>query len=212
MDNCIIKFQKKYGLYADGIIGKKTMLKIKEVLSIDSNEVLAHFLAQCDHESAGWTNCMENLNYSSQGLLNTFPKYFDKVSALKYQRNPEMIANRVYANRMGNGPESSGDGWKYRGMGLIQLTGKNNQTKFIEYIKDDRLISDNTLIASEYALESAWWYFLYNNIIKWCTKPSNSSIMNVSRLINLGNVNSKAIPLGLDDRTKKTMYYYQLLK
>lgn len=205
--NIILEFQKKYELVQDGVIGKKTLLKIKEVLGIDSDIVLAHFMGQCAHESGNFSSSVENLNYSADGLLKTFNKYFNKASALKYQRNPEKIANKVYANRMGNGDEKSGDGWKYRGMGLIQLTGKDNQLKFMKYAG----ISDNTLIASSYAFQSSWWYFLSNDIIKWCTGPENASILNVSRIINCGNVNSKLIPFGLDDRMKKTFYFYDLL-
>ena len=206
--NMIIEeFQKKYGLVTDGIIGKKTMLKIKEVLGIYNDYILAHFLGQCAHESGNFTTTVENLNYSAESLLKTFPKYFNKASALKYHRQSEKIANRVYANRMDNGNEESGDGWKYRGMGLIQLTGKANQSMFMSSVG----IDDNTLIASEYAIQSAWWYFSTNNIIKWCTEPNNNSILNVSRCINLGNVNSKGIPNGLDDRIKKTLMYYDLL-
>lgn len=205
--NYILNFQKKYGLKADGIIGKLTLLKIKEVLNIENNYQLAHFMGQCDHESNGFTSVIENLNYSSDGLLKIFPKYFNKNNVEKYSRNPEKIANRVYANRMGNGNEESGDGWKYRGVGFIQLTGKNTQFKFMSSIG----INDNSLIASEYALESAWWYFISFGVIKWCGEPTNASILNVSRVINVGNVNSNIIPNGINDRIEKTMKYYKIL-
>lgn len=212
MPEIIKDFQKKNGLLADGIIGRKTLLKIKEVLSIESVEELAHFMGQCDHESAGFKAVYENLNYSSDSLLKVFSRYFDKAEAKKYQRNPQAIANHVYANRMGNGPEVSGDGWKHRGYGLIQLTGKNNQESFAKYIGDDDIISDPSLIAEKYAFESAKFFFERNNIWIYANKVDRDSILKVSRAINLGNPMSKAIPIGLDDRIEKTLYYYNILK
>ena len=188
------------------------MNKIKEILSINSNESLAHFMGQCDHESGGFKSLTENLNYSSDGLLKIFSKYFDKKTALAYQRNPEKIANRAYANRMGNGDEKSGDGWKHRGFGLIQLTGKSLQDDFSKYINDKNIIDHPELIATNYAFESAKFYFDKANIWRYTTEINNDSILNVSRIINLGNVNSKNIPLGLEDRVKKTLFYYNLLK
>jgi putative chitinase len=208
----IYDFQKKYGLIPDGIIGKKTMLKIKEILNIDTDEQLAHFMGQCSHESNNFDTLSENLNYSSNALLRTFSKYFDQKTALKYQRNPEMIANKVYANRMGNGDESSGDGWKHRGYGLIQTTGKNNQYAFAKYIGDEEIKVKPSIIATKYGFESAKYFFDVNNIWKYANTVDDNSIILVSKIINLGNVKSKLTPNGLEDRIKKTNFYYNIIK
>ena len=202
----IIKdFQAKYGLVPDGIIGKNTLLKIKEVLSIKSPEMLAHFIGQCHVESAGFTVVMENLNYSSQGLLGTFKKYFDQNTAPLYQRNPEKIANKVYANRMGNGNELSGDGWKHRGMGLIQLTGKQNQDLFSNYIKDPTIKTDPSIIATKYPFESAKFYFDNKHLWTLCSAVNEVSITALSYRVN-GGTN------GLQERIEWTNHYYSLLK
>lgn len=120
----------------------------------------AGFIAQCAHESAKFSVTKENLNYSAKGLMTTFKKYFpDEATALQYERKPEKIANRVYANRMGNGPEDSGDGWKYCGRGLIQLTGKDNYTRFAEKVGmtlDDVIPYLETATG---AVESAAWFW-----------------------------------------------------
>lgn len=121
--------------------------------------IIAHFLSQAAKESADFSRSNENLNYSSAGLLDTFPRYFSATDTPKYAGNPQQIANRVYANRLGNGPEASGDGWKYRGRGYIQLTGKGN------YIEFDRTVTENVverpdLVESKYPMESAMWFFM----------------------------------------------------
>src|SRR5690606_23654812 len=122
----IKRFQAQYGLDDDGIIGKLTLLKIKEIYCIETNEQVAHFVGQCAHETGGFTRLEENLNYVAESLIRVWPSHFNPTNAHKYDRNPEKIANRAYANRMENGDEESGDGWKYRGRGPIQLTGKRN--------------------------------------------------------------------------------------
>jgi len=203
--NVIKNFQTKHGLVPDGIIGKNTLLKIKEVFNIQSNEMLAHFMGQCHVESAGFTAVMENLNYSSQGLLGTFPKYFNKDSAPLYQRNPEKIANKVYANRMGNGNELSGDGWKHRGVGLIQLTGKDNQDLFSNYIKDPAIKSDPSIIATKYPFESAKFYFDNRHLWSLCTEVNEKSITTLSYRVN-GGTN------GLQERIELTNHYYNIIK
>lgn len=131
----------------------------------DSKVRLAHFFSQVLHESGFMHYDMENLNYSSTALRNVFGKYFPtREMADAYARNPEKIANRVYANRMGNGSESSGDGWKYRGRGLIQLTGKTNYRAFAAWMSDERIVDDPDLVASEYAVHSAVFYWDKNNL------------------------------------------------
>jgi predicted chitinase len=126
---------------------------------------LAHFFSQVLHESGCMRFDMENLNYSAKALRAVFGKYFETADqAEKYARQPEKIANRVYADRMGNGSESSGDGWKYRGRGLIQLTGKNNYQAFANWMDDDTIIENPDLVASEYAVHSAVFFWDRNNL------------------------------------------------
>ena len=170
-----------------------------------SNVELAHFLGQSSHESLGFKVVYENLNYSAQGLLNTFKKYFpNSVIAGKYSRKPEMIANKVYANRMGNGDEKSGDGYKYRGRGYIQLTGKDNYKSFSKFIGED-CVSNPDLVATKYPFESAIWFFKNNNIFSLAKDLSDNSIIAVTKKVN-GGLN------GLADRKDKTKYFYELLK
>ena len=131
----------------------------------DSKVRLAHFFAQILHESGCMRFDMENLNYSSDALRRVFGKYFrTKEEADAYARKPEKIANRVYANRMGNGAEESGDGWKYRGRGLIQLTGRNNYTAFAEWVGDPRIVDEPDLVSSQYAVHSAVFFWDTNNL------------------------------------------------
>ena len=125
---------------------------------------LAAFLAQTVHESAGFTAVRENLNYSAQGLMKTWPARFNQTNAATYARQPEKIANKVYANRMGNGDEASGDGWRYRGRGLIQTTGKANYTKLAQYIKKSLEETIEYCETVEGAVESACFYWASNNL------------------------------------------------
>ena len=142
---------------------------LEEVLpryEIDTPERLSAFLAQCAHESGDFTVLEENLNYSAKGLAATWPKRFpSEAAAAPYNRNPEAIANKVYADRMGNGPESSGDGWKHRGRGAIQLTGKSNYQAFANDLGfqsiDDAILYLQTL---QGAIESAAWFWWKNNL------------------------------------------------
>lgn len=195
-------FQEKYDLSTDGIIGPKTLYKIKEVYCIDTNEQVAHLVGQCHHESAGFTALEENLNYSASALLRVFRKYFDEHTAQIFARKPEKIANRVYADRMGNGPEESGDGWKYRGRGVIQLTGKNNYQAYseksgVDYVSDPEALS-------KLFFEPAVFFFEENNIWRLCRTITDESITRVTRIIN-GGYN------GLDHRKELTRKYASML-
>lgn len=157
----------------------------------DNPKRAAAFLAQIAHESGGFNAVVENLNYSAKGLMTTFKKYFPTESLAKeYERKPERIANRVYANRMGNGPESSGDGWKYRGRGLIQLTGKHNYTKFAEGlgISIDETVA--YLETPEGAVSSAGWFWDNNGLNAFCDRDD---FVGLTKRIN-GGIN------GLVDR------------
>lgn len=208
--NYIKEFQKNNNLVADGIIGRNTLNKFKEILELN-NEELAHFLAQCAHESGNFTVLEENLNYSAARLRAIFPKYFDYLSSFQFEHEPEKIANRVYANRMGNGDEKSGDGWKYRGRGLIQLTGKNNYKAFAKYIDDNSIIDNPSLVCDKYALESAKFYFDSNNIWKYTDVVDYSHCLAVSRIVNLGTSTTKKMPNGFEDRFNKTIEFYNKL-
>jgi len=166
---------------------------------------LAHFLAQCGHESGGFRAFSENLNYGAKGLLSIFPKYFKTIEKAKaYERKPEKIANLVYANRMGNGNEASGEGWKYRGRGYIQLTGKENYRAFDATVPDD-IVANPDLVATKYALASAAFFFKKNNLWSICDKGSSPDVVTlVTKRVNGGTI-------GLADRQKHFKEYYNLL-
>jgi putative chitinase len=166
---------------------------------------LAHFLAQCGHESAGFKAVNENLNYSADGLVKIFGKYFNASTAPGYARNPEKIANRVYSSRMGNGNEASGEGWKYRGRGYIQLTGKDNYKAFDATVDDDILTTPD-LVATKYPLSSAAFFFNKNGLWSICDKGADvATVTAVTKRVNGGTI-------GLDDRIKHFNEYYALLK
>lgn len=153
------------------------------------------FIAQVGHESAGFNSMSENLNYSEQGLLKIFKKYFNATTAKQYARKPEAIANKVYANRMGNGNEASGDGWKYRGAGLIQLTGKFNHSEFAKSIGMELDKASEYARTPEGAVESAIWFFYQNNLwplanvggVTATTKKINGGTIGLEDRINLFN-------------------------
>jgi len=167
---------------------------------------LAHFLSQCGHESAGFKAVRENLNYSAKGLMDVFKKYFpNAVIAKAYQRNPEKIANRVYASRMGNGDELSGDGFKYRGRGYIQLTGKNNYQLFDKTVPED-VTTNPDFVATKYPLSSAAFFFNNNKLWAICDKGADvATVTAVTKRVNGGTI-------GLPDRIKHFNEYYNLLK
>ena len=176
---------------------------VMEKFQINTPLRLAHFLAQCGHESGGFRVVNENLNYSAKGLQGIFKKYFPtSVLAEQYQRKPEKIANRVYASRMGNGDETSGEGFKFRGRGYIQLTGKQNYTAFGKAIGVD-ICANPDLVATKYPLLSAAWFFSKNCLSK-CKDASDASVLAVTKCVNGGTI-------GLVDRQKHFKEYYHLL-
>lgn len=166
---------------------------------------LAHFLAQCGHESGGFRATQENLNYSAKGLMGIFKKYFPNASiAASYERKPERIANKVYANRMGNGSELSGEGYKFRGRGYIQLTGKENYTAFGKAINEN-IIANPDLVSSKYALLSAAWFFTKNGLHKMADEGASDQVVTkITKRVNGGTI-------GLPDRIKHFKEYYKLL-
>ncbi len=173
-----------------GLTGKLPAAVIAQIpdtareFGITTNLRLAHFLAQCALESTGFTATVENLNYSAQRLLQVFPKYFRGVNPNDYARNPEKIGNQVYANRMGNGDEASGDGFKFRGRGYIQLTGKNNYTSFSKFVGED-CVANPDLVATKYPLASAAFYFNSNNVWAICDRGADdATVTRVSVAVN----------------------------
>ena len=166
---------------------------------------VAHFLAQCGHESGGFRVTQENLNYSAKGLNGIFKKYFPtEAAAAAYARNPQKIANKVYSNRMGNGSEASGDGYKFRGRGYIQLTGRDNYTAFGKSIGED-IPNNPDLVASKYALASAAWFFSKNGLHKIADEGASDVVVTkITKRVNGGTI-------GLPDRIKHFKEYYHLL-
>jgi putative chitinase len=177
-----LKLEGLRGKVPDAVIEQipETALKF----GITTNLRLAHFLAQCALESTGFKATVENLNYSGDRLRQVFPKYFRDVDPAAYARNPEKIGNRVYANRMGNGDEASGEGYKFRGRGYIQLTGKNNYTSFSGFIGED-CVADPDLVATKHPLASAGFYFNSNNIWRICDRGADEgTVTQVSTAVN----------------------------
>jgi putative chitinase len=171
------------------------LLEILPLYEIDSPSRVAAFMAQCGHESGGFTIMQENLNYSADGLRKIFGKYFPSVElANQYARKPQMIANRVYANRMGNGSESSGDGWNYRGRGIIQITGKNNYTRCSHSMFEDNLLIEqpDLLLDTYYAIHSACWFWTATRLNEL---SDAGDIKMMTKRINGGFI-------GLEDRIK----------
>ena len=166
---------------------------------------LAHFLAQAGHESGQFKATSENLNYSSKGLLGIFPRYFNAATAEQYARKPEMIASKVYGGRMGNGAEATKDGYKFRGRGYIQLTGKDNYTQF-DITVPENILANPDLVSTKYALMSAAWFFDKNKLWSICDKGADQgTVTAVTKRVNGGTI-------GLPDRIKHFNEYYNLLK
>ena len=167
---------------------------------------LAHFLAQTGHESGGFKATSENLNYGAKGLLGIFKKYFPtEAKAKEYERKPEKIANLVYGGRMGNGPEASGEGFKFRGRGYIQLTGKDNYKAFDAVVPED-ILANPDLVATKYPLLSAAWFFHKNGLHKIADKGATDAVVTeVTKRVNGGTI-------GLADRIKHFNEYNNLLK
>jgi putative chitinase len=166
---------------------------------------LAHFLAQAGHESGGFKLVNENLNYGAKGLLGIFKKYFPtEAKAKEYERKPEKIANLVYGSRMGNGAETTGEGYKFRGRGYIQLTGKDNYKAF-DAVVTESIVDNPDLVATKYPLLSAAWFFHKNGLHKIADKGATDAVITeVTKRVNGGTI-------GLPDRIKHFKEYYTLL-
>ena len=197
--------QEKAGVAADGAFGPGTMKAAMAFYKLTPVRA-AHFFAQTAHETGGFKAFSENLNYSAQGLQGIFGKYFPGNLEESYARQPEKIANRVYASRMGNGDETSGDGWKFRGRGALQLTGKANYEAFAKYLGHNEVLENPDLVATKYAFESAMFFFERNKLWDICDKGINDeAILALTKRINGGTH-------GLDDRNAKTKKYYEYVK
>jgi putative chitinase len=195
---------KLKGHVPDAVIAQ--IPSVMSTFKIDTALRLSHFLAQCGHESAGFKAVQENLNYGAKGLLGIFKKYFPtEAKALQYERKPEKIANLVYGSRMGNGDEASGDGYKFRGRGYIQLTGKNNYTAFGKAINED-ITANPDLVSTKYPLLSAAWFWSSNSLNALADKGADdASVTAITKRVNGGTI-------GLPDRIKHFKEYYTLLK
>ncbi|NBP69822.1 MAG: glycoside hydrolase family 19 protein [Cytophagia bacterium] len=178
---------------------------VQDKFAIDSTLRLAHFLAQTGHESGGFKFKSENLNYSAEILRKVFPKYFpDIVVAKQYERKPEAIASRVYGGRMGNGNEASKEGFKYKGRGYIQLTGKDNYKAFDATVEDD-ILANPDLVATKYPLLSAAWFWNSRKLNSIADQGATDEVVTkITKLINGGTI-------GLADRIKHFKEYYNLL-
>ena len=197
--------QEKIGVTADGAFGPGTIKKAMEFYKLTPIRA-AHFFAQTAHETGGFKAFAENLNYSEDGLKNIFGKYFPGNLNELYARNPEKIANRVYGSRMGNGDEKSGDGYKFRGRGALQLTGKDNYKAFADYLKKPEIMTNPDLVATTYSFESAIFFFDKNKLWSICDQGVNdASILALTKRINGGTH-------GLADRSEKTKKYYEYVK
>lgn len=189
------QFHKLFPRNPDPELWAASMAEVFPTYEINTPQRIAAFLAQCGHESGGWTVFQENLNYSAQGLRKVFPKYFPNDDlANAYAKQPEKIANRIYGNRMGNGPEESGDGYKYRGRGPIQLTGKDNYRAFAKDMFDDweNLFNNPDWVTEDkdFALMSAIWFWNKN---KLNVQADAGDIKLMTKKINGGYI-------GLEDR------------
>lgn len=200
-----------FTLNINGLSGKIPAAVLTQIpatatsFGISSALRLAHFLAQCGHESGGFSIVNENLNYSANRLKEIFGKYFPGDLNFQYANNPVRIGSRVYASRMGNGDEATQEGYKFRGRGYIQLTGKDNYTSFARFIGEDT-VANPDLVATKYPLASAAFYFGKNKIWSICDKGGNEPvIVEVTKAVNGGTI-------GLPDRIRHFNEYYDVLK
>ena len=199
----MINLAKLKGHVPDSVIAQ--ILFIESNYKVNTLLRLSHFLAQCGHESANFRAVKENLNYSAEGLNKTFKKYFPTLESAKdYARQPERIASKVYANRMGNGNEASKDGFKYLGRGFIQLTGKANYLEFDKSVSED-IMANPELVANKYPLASAAWFWNKNGLNEIADKGATDAVVkSITKRVNGGTI-------GLEDRIQHFNEFYSLL-
>jgi putative chitinase len=198
-----MNISKLKGHIPDAVFGvlEETCLKF----DINTDLRLSHFLAQVMHESGNFKATVENLNYSAESLKKVFPKYFPGTLSEQYARKPEMIASRVYGGRMGNGDESTKEGYKFRGRGYIQLTGKSNYVEFGKAVNEDFVSNPDLVSSPKYALMSAAWFFKKNGITAISDKGATTeTVTAVTKRVNGGTI-------GLADRIKHFNHIHQLL-
>ena len=202
----IKNLQTKIGSFSDGAFGPST-LKAAMLYYKMTPIKATHFFAQTAHETGNFKTFSENLNYSADGLMKIFPKYFKTLEEAKqYEKQPEKIANKVYGNRMGNGDELTREGYKFRGRGALQLTGKSNYEAFSKFLNKPEIITNPDLVATEYAFESAIFFFDKNGLWAICEKGvDEATILALTKRIN-GGTN------GLEHRKELTKKYYQWVK
>jgi putative chitinase len=198
-----MNISKLQGHVPDSVINQ--IPGIQEKFGVNTPLRLAHFLAQCGHESGGFRITQENLNYSAKGLQGIFKKYFpSEALALDYAKKPQKIANRVYGGRMGNGNEASGDGFKFRGRGFIQLTGRDNYKAFDDAVEDN-ILENPDLVATKYPLASAAWFWNKNKLNQLADKGDTTEVVTmITKRVNGGTI-------GLPDRIKHFKEFYSLL-
>ena len=194
---------KLKGHVPDAVIGQIPDVMTK--FQINTPLRLSHFLAQCGHESGGFKFVNENLNYGAKGLLTTFKKYFPtQALAEQYERKPELIASRVYGGRMGNGAEPTKEGFKFRGRGYIQLTGKANYTEFDKVVTEN-ILENPDLVATKYPLLSAAWFWGKNGLNSLSDKgATDADVTAITKRVNGGVI-------GLSERIKEFKHFYKLL-
>jgi len=195
---------KLKGHVPDAVIAQ--IPEVMEKFQINTPLRLCHFLAQCGHESGNFKAVNENLNYGAKGLLGLFKKYFPtEAKAKEYERKPEKIANLIYGGRMGNGPEASGEGYKFRGRGYIQLTGKDNYSAFDKVVAED-IVANPDLVATKYPLLSAAWFWNSRKLNELADKgATDAEVTSITKKVNGGTI-------GLEDRIKHFKEFYSLLK
>lgn len=197
--------QNKIGVKSDGVFGPATLTAAASHFKLSAAQA-AHFFGQTAHETGGFRSFVENLNYSAKGLQTVFGRYFPtQEMANQYARQPQRIANLVYANRMGNGDSQSNDGWDYRGRGALQLTGRNNYARYSIWQKEPDILHNPDLVADQFAFESALWFFGVNGLWPMCRVVSDHTILSATRRIN-GGTN------GLQCRTQYTRKYFEWLQ
>ena len=200
--NALKLLQQAAGVKPDGVFGKNTFKAAQKLLNLTDNGAV-HFFAQLGHETGGFKSFEESLNYSSDRLAVVWPNRFTKESAVPYHRNPEKIANKVYGGRMGNGDEASGDGWKFRGRGAVQLTGRFNYQAFSVFVNDHAILENPDSVATKYAFQSAMHFFSQKNIWQVCELGLDPRIIElITRTIN-GGLNGLAHRIELTEKYKK---------
>lgn len=209
--NFIIEYQEYRGLKPDGIAGMKTLRDLMSYLEIRTFIQIAHFFSVCKYESGNFIGSgRENLNYSARALVDKFPRHFKSIDVARvYEHNPIKIANYIYANRMGN--NRYGDGYDFRGVGAIQLTGRYIITECMEKLDINPGKPVDALLEPEHYFKSAKFYFDKHNLWNYCIDTGLRNVLTIARGVNLGDVNSSRIPFGMEARYAVAKQVFDLL-